>query len=119
MDKSDMKKVNKTELTSIKANTHNLFNSICSIVDKSKEAVAIAVNQQLTMLYWQIGNVIRHDILKSKREDYGKLLELDDNENIYVSGITNYTSNGEIATVKYNSSGVQQWARLTQVRVDI
>ena len=43
--------------------------------------------------------------------DVGKLLALDASENIYVSGNTNYSGYGDIATVKYNSSGVQQWVK--------
>ncbi|MDZ4711896.1 MAG: SBBP repeat-containing protein [bacterium] len=44
--------------------------------------------------------------------DAGKLLAIDAGENIYVSGITNYGFYGDIGTVKYNSSGVQQWVRV-------
>jgi len=33
---------------------------------------AILVNTGLTILYWQIGNRIRQDILKEKRAEYGK-----------------------------------------------
>lgn len=62
----------KIKATSLRANADNLFNEICFLVDKSKESIAIAVNHQLTMLYWQIGHTIQHDILKSKRADYGE-----------------------------------------------
>ncbi|MBK8553137.1 MAG: SBBP repeat-containing protein [Ignavibacteria bacterium] len=44
--------------------------------------------------------------------DYARLLTLDASENIYVTGVTNYTGNGDMATVKYNSSGVQQWVKV-------
>ena len=43
--------------------------------------------------------------------DYARLLTLDASENIYVTGVTNYFSNGDMTTVKYNSSGVQQWVK--------
>ena len=34
--------------------------------------MAVTVNAGLTILYWQIGNRIRQDILKEKRAEYGK-----------------------------------------------
>ncbi|MDI6688630.1 MAG: DUF1016 N-terminal domain-containing protein [Desulfobacterales bacterium] len=33
---------------------------------------AVTVNAGLTILYWQIGSRIRHDILKEKRARYGE-----------------------------------------------
>ena len=62
----------KIKATSLEANADNLFNKICFLVDKSKESIAIAVNYQLTMLYWTIGNTINLNILQSKRADYGE-----------------------------------------------
>ncbi len=34
--------------------------------------MAVTVNAGLTILYWQIGDRIRQDILKEKRAEYGK-----------------------------------------------
>ncbi|MBK7253125.1 MAG: SBBP repeat-containing protein [Ignavibacteria bacterium] len=51
--------------------------------------------------------------------DYGRLLTLDASENIYVTGVTNYFSNGDMTTVKYNSSGIQQWVKTIPAPVAI
>jgi hypothetical protein len=40
--------------------------------ENSKEQVAEAVNSTMTMLYWQVGNRIKTDILQTKRAEYGK-----------------------------------------------
>lgn len=52
---------------------HNrLLNSIVSLIDKARQRVAIAVNSELTILYWNIGKQINQDILNNSRADYGK-----------------------------------------------
>ncbi|MCU0433770.1 MAG: PDDEXK nuclease domain-containing protein [Bacteroidia bacterium] len=49
-----------------------LYNSVKKLVLESKASVAVTINQQLTMLYWNIGTMIKSDILKKKRANYGE-----------------------------------------------
>lgn len=61
-----------------KANTDNIINKlplaneIIHLIEQSRKNVAIAVNTELTMLYWSIGSRINIEILKEKRAEYGK-----------------------------------------------
>jgi hypothetical protein len=50
----------------------NLISDIRSLIETARHNVAVTVNASLTILYWQIGNRIRHDILKEKRARYGE-----------------------------------------------
>ena len=52
--------------------TNNLITDIKTLIEQSKQQVAIAVNSTMTMLYWQIGNRIKTDILQNKRAEYGQ-----------------------------------------------
>ena len=63
------KQITKTYTKSIPG---NLIGDIRSLIETARHNVAVAVNAGLTILYWQIGNRIRQDILKEKRADYGK-----------------------------------------------
>lgn len=51
-----------------------LLNSIIGLIDQTRHIVAKTVNQELTLLYWNIGKTINDDILKNDRADYGKKL---------------------------------------------
>src|SRR3989304_826901 len=42
------------------------------MIEKTRSAVATAVNLGLTMLYWQIGKRINAEILKGERAKYGE-----------------------------------------------
>ena len=50
----------------------DLIGDIRLLIETARHNVAITVNAGLTILYWQVGNRIRQDILKGKRADYGK-----------------------------------------------
>ncbi len=50
----------------------NLIGDIRSLIETARHNVAVTVNAGLTILYWQIGNRIRQDILREKRADYSK-----------------------------------------------
>jgi predicted nuclease of restriction endonuclease-like (RecB) superfamily len=49
-----------------------LFNDIKSLIDSARQRAAVAVNAELTLLYWQVGRRINSEILKGERAEYGK-----------------------------------------------
>ena len=57
---------------------NNLLQSIVKLIDRARKHVAQTVNQELTLLYWNIGKEINENILQNKRANYGKeiILEL-------------------------------------------
>ncbi|HMI05369.1 MAG TPA: PDDEXK nuclease domain-containing protein [Pedobacter sp.] len=56
--------------------TQNTLNPIAldikQMIDTSRENVAIAVNSEITLLYWKIGKRINEEILGNERAEYGK-----------------------------------------------
>ena len=52
----------------------NLLQSIVSLIDGTRERVALTVNSELTLLYWNIGKQINEDILKNGRQIMEKQL---------------------------------------------
>lgn len=52
--------------------TPQLLNSIIDLIDQMRHFVAKSVNQELTLLYWNIRKSINDEILKNDRADYGK-----------------------------------------------
>ncbi|MEO6637229.1 MAG: PDDEXK nuclease domain-containing protein [Ginsengibacter sp.] len=62
----------KLKLPAVKTNDSDFFASIADLIQESKQRVAIAVNSELTMLYWKIGNHIHAHILQSRRAEYGE-----------------------------------------------
>jgi len=69
MKKETGKQVVKTYNKSISG---DLIGDIRRLIETARHNVAVTVNAGLTILYWQIGNRIRHDILKEKRARYGE-----------------------------------------------
>jgi len=50
----------------------NIFSEIKTLVEQSRQQVAVTVNATMTMLYWQIGKRINEEVLKDKRAEYDK-----------------------------------------------
>lgn len=44
---------------------------VTAIIQQAKQRVAIAVNSELTLLYWQVGQRINQEVLGGERADYG------------------------------------------------
>lgn len=49
-----------------------LFNTVKDLIQTSRQHIAVFVNAEMSMLYWKIGTVIRAEILKQERAEYGK-----------------------------------------------
>ena len=49
-----------------------LLEAVVGLIDQARDRVAATVNQELTLLYWNIGKKINDDVLKNERADYGK-----------------------------------------------
>jgi len=71
MKKETGKQVVKTYNKSISG---DLIGDIRRLIETARHNVAITVNASLTIIYWQIGNRIRQNILKEKRAGYGELI---------------------------------------------
>jgi predicted nuclease of restriction endonuclease-like (RecB) superfamily len=56
----------------IQETTQILFSEIRQLIDAAKQRAAIAINAEITMLYWQVGDRIQTEILKRQRAEYGK-----------------------------------------------
>ena len=59
-------------MSNIELQKKDLLQSIVSLIDGTRERVALTINSELTLLYWNIGKQINEDILKNNRADYGK-----------------------------------------------
>jgi len=49
-----------------------LLSVIVSMIDNARQHVAMAVNSELTILYWNIGKEINQSILQNAKADYGR-----------------------------------------------
>lgn len=49
-----------------------LLSEVRDLILSAREGMARTVNAGLTLLYWEVGNRIRRDVLKEKRAEYGK-----------------------------------------------
>jgi predicted nuclease of restriction endonuclease-like (RecB) superfamily len=59
-------------LTKNNHQTLSIVNEIKTLIDQSKQQIAIAVNATLSMLYWNVGNRINKEVLKEGRAKYGE-----------------------------------------------
>lgn len=74
-----MKKIKRNkELTEIKPAPYlmrgsaQVFDKIAGLIEQARRKVAITINQEMVILYWNIGKTIKKEIIKSKKAEYGK-----------------------------------------------
>jgi len=49
-----------------------LIKDVKLLIEQSKNNIAVSVNAEMSLLYWNIGNRINVDILQKERAEYGK-----------------------------------------------
>jgi predicted nuclease of restriction endonuclease-like (RecB) superfamily len=67
-----LKKKGKEKAKSVELVGAGLVKDVRDLIEAARERAAAAVNSSLVILYWQIGDRIRREILKEKRAEYGK-----------------------------------------------
>lgn len=55
-----------------KIETTGLFSEIKQLIEQSRNYVAVAVNAEISALYWHIGNRINNEVLQNERAEYGQ-----------------------------------------------
>jgi hypothetical protein len=51
---------------------NNIYQEITALIQKARRNVQLSVNYELAMLYWTIGRLIKREILRNQRAEYGK-----------------------------------------------
>ena len=70
-----MNKIDRTppQITpNIQETAQTLFSEIRQLIDAAKQRAAVAINAEITLLYWQVGDRIQTEILQRQRAEYGK-----------------------------------------------
>lgn len=65
------------ELEHQEAYPPHLWTEIRALIIVARQNVAIAVNSEITLLYWQIGEKLRREVLQNERAAYGKTVVKD------------------------------------------
>ena len=48
-----------------------MFDKISEIIEEARKRVAVTINREMVILYWNIGKTIKEEIIKSERAKYG------------------------------------------------
>lgn len=59
-------------MSSLDKNTIPLFTELKQLIENSRQRVAIAINSEITLLYWNLGKHIHHFLLNKGRAAYVK-----------------------------------------------
>jgi hypothetical protein len=49
-----------------------IFDRIASLIEQARKNVATTINEEMVLLYWNIGKTIKEEIMKLKRAEYGE-----------------------------------------------
>ena len=50
----------------------DIFKEISGLIEQARRKVAATINEEMVVLYWNIGKVVKEEIIKEDRAEYGK-----------------------------------------------
>uniref|UniRef100_UPI001FF72733 DUF1016 N-terminal domain-containing protein n=1 Tax=Ralstonia pseudosolanacearum TaxID=1310165 RepID=UPI001FF72733 len=59
-------------MSALTVNHAALVADIRQLIDSARQRVALAVNAELTLLYWQVGRRVHAEVLQGERAAYGQ-----------------------------------------------
>jgi len=65
-------KENKKSKGITKTSSGQVFDKIAGLIEKARQKIATTINEEMVILYWNIGKTIKKEIIKSDRAEYGK-----------------------------------------------
>ena len=71
-EKTALDAIENAKLIPAMLETTTLLEEIRSLIESAQRRTATAINTEMVMLYWHIGERIRRDTLGQERADYGK-----------------------------------------------
>lgn len=83
--------------------SQKLLLNIVSLIDNARSKIALTVNSELTLLYWNIGKQINEDILKNIRADYGKSIISELSEKLTLTYGVGFNKRNLQSFIKFNS----------------
>lgn len=55
----------------IQKHTDSILKGVQNLIENAQKKVAVFLNAETTLLYWQIGNYINHELIQENRAEYG------------------------------------------------
>ncbi|ODS38184.1 MAG: cytoplasmic protein [Candidatus Altiarchaeales archaeon WOR_SM1_86-2] len=55
-----------------KGKNGDIFEKISALIEEARRKVAATINQEMVVLYWNIGKIIKEEVIKSERAEYGR-----------------------------------------------
>ncbi|CAG0959594.1 Putative nuclease YhcG [Methanosarcinales archaeon] len=71
-EKTALSAIENAKLIPAMLETTTLLEEIRSLIESARRRTATAINKEMVLLYWHIGERIRRDTLGQERADYGK-----------------------------------------------
>ena len=78
-----------------------LQNNIISLIEKSKESLSVSVNREVVFLYWNIGKMIKSEIIKSDRAEYGERIVDDLSTSLKLKYGSGYSRQNIFSMIKF------------------